>query len=119
MASLGKGVKEKLHSWVSSLFLQMQIKFAPTSVGGFQTKESSCGPYKGTHPAFPGKYSNATEPCLNTQGTWEEKQSSQEPSRHLSRRFVNLTLFLYNPVRQVFDPLLIWGHPVESLIFSK
>lgn len=69
MASLGKGVKEKLHSWVSSLFLQMQIKFAPASVAGFQTKESSCGPHKGTHPAFPGKDSNETEHCLNTQET--------------------------------------------------
>lgn len=50
---IGKGVKEKkIHSKVSSPFLQMQIKFAPTLVGGYQAKNCCSGPCKSRHLVF-------------------------------------------------------------------
>lgn len=38
-ALVGKGAKEKICSMVSSLFLQMQVKFLPPLVDGYQAKE--------------------------------------------------------------------------------
>lgn len=73
-------------------------------MGGFQTKESSCGPYKGKHQAFPGKDSNETEPCLrNLQGTYDETQSSLEPRGHLRPKFANLALLFHSSARRTLD----------------
>ena len=53
---IGKGMKEKkIHAGVSSLFLQMQIKFVPTLVGSYQAKECCSGPCKSRHLVFAGR----------------------------------------------------------------
>lgn len=47
---IGKCVKErKIHPEVSSVFLQMQIKFPAPLVGGYQAEECCSGPQESRH----------------------------------------------------------------------